>query len=105
VTGRETVIFAPGVTPGITTPAGGKTLTVTFTTTAPVSNLVKASSRQAMHVNCVWLTKPVVLPGGPCGPTGPCVPLGPIGPAGPCVPLGPIGPAGPCGPCGPAGPC
>src|SRR5215208_6876441 len=84
VSGKLSVRFSTGI-PGFVS-----TVAVTFTITAPVSNLAKASSKHATHSNSVWLTKPVVLPGGPCGPTGPCVPLAPGGPCGPIGPCGPV---------------
>jgi hypothetical protein len=87
--------LSPAIPEGIPDVRGNSI--VTFTRSAPLSNLTKASSRHATHGS-----KSVPLaPGGPCvplAPGGPCVPLAP---GGPCGPIGPCGPAGPGGPCGP----
>ena len=56
---------------------------VTFTRTAPLSNLTKASSRHATH-------------GSISVPLTPFVPL---------TPLVPLAPGAPCRPCMPGGPC
>ena len=48
-----------------------KLTTVTFTRSAPLSNLTKASSRHATH----GLKSVPLTPGGPCGPGGPCAPV------------------------------
>ena len=48
-----------------------KLTTVTFTRSAPLSNLTKASSRHATH----GLKSVPLTPGGPCGPGEPCAPV------------------------------
>ena len=65
-----------------------KLTTVTFTRSAPLSNLTKASSRHATH----GLKSVPLTPGGPCVPLtpgGPCVPLTwwTLWPGGPCAPV------------------
>ena len=61
------------------------------------------------RVISVLVTAPVcVVPGGPCGPSGPrgpCSPRGPIGPRAPVSPCAPGSPRSPCGPASPLGPC
>jgi hypothetical protein len=57
-----------------------KLTTVTFTRSAPLSNLTKASSRHATH----GLKSVLLTPGGPCVPL---TPGGPCGPGGPCAPV------------------
>ena len=66
--------------------------TVTFTRTAPLSNLTKASIRHPTH----WSISVPFSPGWPSAP---------FSPGRPSVPLAPSLPGGPCGPVGPGGPC
>ena len=55
---------------------------VTFTRTAPLSNLTKASSKHATH----WS---ISVPLTPLVPFSPLVPLVPGAPGDPCIPAGP----------------